>query len=888
VAVSLRGDDYEFDGWGLRLQYNEQERRIDYLRVAYGKRLLLKNTSLLAKPKVSQPPAEAASFLWPSLLSPSRTVFLALSGAVQTRGGGRSPARRDVPATRPAGAGDEPVYRATFTQDVKVLMDNARLATSQELVVDFLSDTGTIDVLKGPQPTTAPAGQRSASPSSRASASTPREATTRPPASSADKSSKKSVEIQWTGPLLVVPLPGDRPARIAPGEAIVRLTGTTQTPVEVFRTAKNGTATNLRCATLTHWTIDQSAQLDEGPDTLVELSDSRGTQLRTHTFVYSPADGSAVAYGASTGRFPAEAPGRTADAAGKVEMMDVAWNDRCALRLVGDDPESMQVERATLQGGVQVKHPQIDLQAATLDLAFEQLEGSATPALKQLDADGKVQCLVRREQSDGEQKLNCDTLRMGTAKGTDGKLYPRTLLAIGNVHSVDPRREFQCGYLNVVLPQPAAEPTTRAASRSATRPSSSLLAQDIESLLAHDDVRVHSADGIDLASDQLSVENRDGRPLLTLHGKPATIARGADKLSGPVITMESESQHLVVTGDGKLTGVQKSADDQPEQPVEVSWSRGLDGLGDVLLVEGSVQAKSVDAEGALNVASADRVRLTTTRPATRPTTKPAVAQTKPAKSDRVADDLDVLSGRLIQSIILEGNAILRSDLNDPQGNTLRQFYLTTNTMQMTPIPEGQRKLVIPGRGQLLFQDNRPPADDPDARERISDPLDLKGITAFAWDDRLEYDEQTGLMTMTGREARVQVVRRPAKGDKPLPPLAVFGDKIIAETIPDSSSDKKSAPLDFGGLKAHIQLKKVTVVGNAEDVEVASDQIHVFAHEIIYDPSAHLLTLRGQPGRKGRHLDPKTGLDDFRFDELVLNTLDNRQVRSVGIELMGRK
>src|SRR5207244_11259117 len=43
VPVEARGDDYDFDGLGLRLQYNDVDHRLEYLKVFHGQRLLIKH-----------------------------------------------------------------------------------------------------------------------------------------------------------------------------------------------------------------------------------------------------------------------------------------------------------------------------------------------------------------------------------------------------------------------------------------------------------------------------------------------------------------------------------------------------------------------------------------------------------------------------------------------------------------------------------------------------------------------------------------------------------------------------------------------------------------------------------------------------------------------------
>ena len=66
-----------------------------------------------------------------------------------------------------------------------------------------------------------------------------------------------------------------------------------------------------------------------------------------------------------------------------------------------------------------------------------------------------------------------------------------------------------------------------------------------------------TADGKEAFADQLNIEVKDKQTQVTLHGRPARVQREKDSLSGPVITMAAESQHLTVMGQGKLTGIQQ-------------------------------------------------------------------------------------------------------------------------------------------------------------------------------------------------------------------------------------------------------------------------------------------------------------------------------------------
>jgi hypothetical protein len=60
IPVTLRGVDYDFDGRGLIIRLNERDRRLEYLEVTHGNRLVVKNPSKLSDQVPAGPGASAA------------------------------------------------------------------------------------------------------------------------------------------------------------------------------------------------------------------------------------------------------------------------------------------------------------------------------------------------------------------------------------------------------------------------------------------------------------------------------------------------------------------------------------------------------------------------------------------------------------------------------------------------------------------------------------------------------------------------------------------------------------------------------------------------------------------------------------------------------------
>ncbi|MGA2499530.1 MAG: hypothetical protein ABSH20_17450, partial [Tepidisphaeraceae bacterium] len=265
VPVTVRGKDYEFDGTGLRLQYNEIEQRLEYMRIAYGQRLLVKNTRALRKPestdskrggamlphpagrtflaatdgRLGDMPVLSSPFVspvgqtllsvahgraWDILVPPGPSVaprqlpwsdrfvrsepfdgiVLAAAAPVPVGPVTRRALPRPVPATRPRRVIEQPVYRSTFKENVEVYQAGQKLATGEELVVDFLPEDQDPDTAIGIDPSQA-ATRPSATTMAVAGPDAPRRRPTTRPAFSTKSAtrpttqeSEEPIEVRWT------------------------------------------------------------------------------------------------------------------------------------------------------------------------------------------------------------------------------------------------------------------------------------------------------------------------------------------------------------------------------------------------------------------------------------------------------------------------------------------------------------------------------------------------------------------------------------------------------------------------------------------------------------------------------------------------------------------
>src|SRR5204862_7404886 len=94
-----------------------------------------------------------------------------------------------------------------------------------------------------------------------------------------------------------------------------------------------------------------------------------------------------------------------------------------------------------------IDHPQLRLDAQTLDLAFDQTSAPASPTtpttapagavnLKSVAAAGNVSCVMIDPKSP-DRTIHCDRLQLAIAQSDDHKPYPQLFVATGNVSTSD-------------------------------------------------------------------------------------------------------------------------------------------------------------------------------------------------------------------------------------------------------------------------------------------------------------------------------------------------------------------------------------------------------------------------------------------------------------------
>jgi hypothetical protein len=528
VPVHATGD-YEFNGKGMTLRWNDVDGRLEYLEVAHGNYLVVRDADMLHKstpggfgPVDKGPPtrpivqgASTDGMATPLLDERGRPLQFAAAGKPKPATGPGSKG-----GSRKKQKGPQPPYRATFDDNVTISegepeVSESQLAQADAMKVEFLPGTKAPATRPSSQPATKPgvaaneppATQAAAAPttqSAAAPATRPQLAAGAPQTRPTSRPSGDApLIIRWTGKLRVVPIdePGDIPPALKPGESVVRLLGT-KSPVQLSRETMRAW-----CAGADYFSSDGSAQLTSskqyGPVRLKQIADpnARGgmqeADITTQQINYNGTNRVAVLHGESTAHIimpqqPATRPavaGTTAIALKPAtqpapQALDATWTKEGRLHFQpAVTGAAMSFERAELEGDVDVKHPQMALRSQRLDLFFEDRPATrpttapATNPASQPSTRPVSQSILKRmiattrvwcdltDSSGRRQTVTTDRLTMATALDTEGKLYPQIINADGKAHAYDGQQDLQAGHLQLKL-VPATRPATRPTTRS--------------------------------------------------------------------------------------------------------------------------------------------------------------------------------------------------------------------------------------------------------------------------------------------------------------------------------------------------------------------------------------------------------------------------------------
>ncbi len=837
VPVIVTGRDYDFDGQGLTIRWNEVERRLDLLQIAHGGKLVIKNPEALDFGNKSTTSSTFSPAFRPGRSQDFSTFDLHrdLQSAGRSKEFSTSTRHHDVPVfsespgtsaglngniSNPlqfADASDQslaqalgpqkPAYRATFTDNVRILQADTELARADELFADFQLDS-TQSTPPATNPTPKPQNPKPQTPTPTPSSHLkPQVTSNKQPATSAP------ITLLWTGSLTVTPLPDDAP-RPAPAGATVHLIGS---PLLLKQEQ-----TDVQARSLVYDTAARTLAVSSSEAYPLVLKDGRGGSVESESLDYSITDQTAVFKGKSRALLPLRA-----DDVAHPQALTAQWSDSATLHLAGEGLESLAADRATLTGEVKIHHPALSLSAKSLDLAMDSAGKAGNMQLKTVAARGDVHCEVR-DDNQAAQTIDAGELKIATAVDPAGRLYVRHLEADDHVRATDPKQSFKAGHLTATLSPAAADITPAGAGDSP-------LAQrvNLEHFIAQGGAEYAAIDGKRAAADQIEVLVKDGHPFLTLLGD-AKLSDGTNILYGPHIQVAGADQKATVLGGGSLEAKRQTDPNAEARAVSVEWKKGViaDGQANRVTVSGGVIVTTSEADGTSLALSGSQLEMVL---ADAPAKGDGKADAKANDKDndkadaKVKTDRPLMQDKVVQTVTMSGDTEVRALRMAEDGAILRRFNLAAESLTYD-LPN--RKMTVPVRGRLLFEDH--PARDAAAPKKEQESL--AGATAMKWDRQLSYDETTGQITLEGD---VLIVHE-SDDKKEQPGFRLDAQKVTAQLA--TGTDAKPATKPAGNASpAGRDLKKITA---EKSVHFQARDLELSAEKLEYDPTAGVMTATG--------------------------------------------
>ncbi len=820
VPVTVRGDDYEFDGKGLTLHWDDRDHRLQLMEIAHGRRLEVKHPQKMSMPMTTQPAAELESGL---------PVFAMV-------------VPNAPPTTRPQAP--PTTYRAVFHDDVQVFQGSRQMASGDSMTVDFIpanqKTTGKKSSEGEALSTTEPFEPEPAAPKAAQKIAGEHGGGANPPSAATEPTTNPKDEpmtIYWTGKLHITALEEQPLMQLLAGQSVLKLVGS---PAEL--TPEGST---VRAAAIVYRSVDGATQLDNSTDQpRIEVKRDDGSTFTADSLVYDPLTSMATIMGRG------EMLGSPKDKNGK---MSATWTDHALVHVVGkvNDRNSF-VDHIDLFGNVLVDHPKLSLTADKLALDLEQQPATAkgkkpTEQIKRVTATGNSVCRLK-QNGQPTRGIDSDSLVLDTVTGPDGNAVPHQITADGNVKAFDPEQSLHAGHLEAVLiPKPP--------SKAGKKPADGDEELDIQSMDARSAVHAILKNGSTADSDQLHMKIVDSHHQVELDGNPAMLTNPQHStLSGQVIHLfpDEDQQTVIVDGAGAAKMIRKQSTTQPTHPLNLSWTNNLTGSGatNTIDVSGKVTGTTIDAQGSEDsiISDSAHVDLMDVKPD---------AKNKPATQPL---DIGQSSDKQIKMLTLLSDAKdgvrAASILKSPDGTLLAQRELWTSKLIDDVVA---RKVTIPVPGYIFAEDHRKSATtNPTAGGGISG--NNRGQMRIDWAKQLVYDQHTNQIIFD-RDVHVVFLQ---DGKDAAPMTLKHCDRLIVDlkTTPATASAGEKTQLD------HLRAEGA--------VAFESKAMNFTAHTVDYDPATFRMTARASAEDPGTE---EQGGSSGSFEELVYN-IQTQQVETV--------
>jgi hypothetical protein len=805
VPVTVRGRDFEFDGQGLTMRWNDREGRLDNLEINKGDRLLVKNLERFGGNRLAQVPLETTPPSTIRTLSPRAILASAIVGQVET-------------STRPARASNN-LYHATFDRDVHIVRGGKELGAADVMRVVIPLGSDRAEEKEKPQTPSDRKSKRNrqaaSQPDTRPETKPQTHSATKPAAKSMTKAApatqpEEPLEIRWTGKLTI------RPAALvenAPREQMAELVGAPAWVEEAGGRVE---------ARLIHVEPESGRVRIEpgGPVRAISVKDAQGTEIRSNSpLVIDRTTGIAEISGGGI---------LNAAAQGERQATRVAWSKRLQLLLSTDGTQSLKSVR--VEGDAKVESETLNLNCQTLTLGFDAPEGAsaraesendyALPApdlalLRSIDADGSAKLTMGEGESVRYLSGNMIHLDLTATAAADGSTTPSVtgVKCDGDVLLVDGQRlNLSCQNLDVKTRPIGLDPATTMTNQGdAADPLGSIL-----SMVATGNVGLAQADGSRAVGDRLefvAATEQSARQFLLI-GKPALLASAKGSLEGDRIELDPQTGNVNVPGPGKFVGTDP---DRPQNVMSIAWADSMAADGDtgVCRLNGGVVIAGTDGVGSRLNATARRCELAFVlrQAGDGPTTAPVSPATSGVTLDAVrsldlSDDVDVqLMSRDQRSSSLQTQAV-RIDLE-------------------------AGVVTAPQAGRMLLIDERAPATTRPATTRAKDDVG-PGTLALAWRDNLVWKLREGALTINGG-VRVGF-ERPGLDDT----IRITCETIVCELTPVQTGK------GFEQVAQRVELRSITA---RDRVAVRSRNASFDAASLAYDALTGRATAVGDADTK---------------------------------------
>jgi hypothetical protein len=587
VKVEVRGDEVDFDGYGLTLRWDDKHGIVQLLEIAHGERVVIKKAMDAMKP---QPNAALPSQARPTV---DRTLQVAMNRPIELASA--DPAATALPAAAPAKTKRQTLYRAKLLDDVTITQGDQPLGTGDTLTIDFLTESTV-------RADNASTGAAPAPPPTATTAPVPPPATaTATTAPATQPAASEPVIVRWTGPLRMVPLTEPPLSPLKAGEAVAELSGKAVALQQAGATVHAGSAR--------YHTGHSGATLRPAAgQSVITITDADGRTITTNALDY---DGlTKVALLSGPGKINVPAAPQSND-----EPLQATWTTQATVKLTGDK-RATTLSQIDCAGDVAVDHPRLALTTQKLNLSFAPGIKADQPALQQITATGNVKAIT--VDGDVRRAIESQTLTLFTNPDSKGQPAPDRFEAAGNVHAYDATQHLYADHL-------AARVST-----STDKPD----AVELKDLQATGNVRVVGEDQTVASGDRLDVVMIDGHAQVDLTSATnVKVTSPRATVIGPAISVSAKDGVARILGAGSIDAIQGEGDEA--RPVNIQWKKDatLNAAGNVVDIVGDVAVRSTSPTDSVETATGERVQRDAGRPGRQTEHKPGAA-TRPAGTTR--------------------------------------------------------------------------------------------------------------------------------------------------------------------------------------------------------------------------------------------------------------